>query len=61
MEKAPDCGGTYGGERLPFGGAMKNIKIKIRRGLKRLQNVLKNATIKHERQTQTNTGGGRSG
>ncbi len=28
-----------------FGGGTKNIKIKIRRGLKRLQNVLKNATI----------------
>jgi hypothetical protein len=41
MEEARICGGTNGGKRLPFGGATKNIKIKIRRGLKRLQNVLK--------------------
>ena len=33
----------------PFGGATKNIKIKIRRGLTRLQNVLKNATINKKR------------
>ena len=33
----------------PFGGATKNIKIKIRRGLTRLQNVLKNATINEKR------------
>jgi len=59
MEEARNCGRTYGGERLPFGGVTKNIKIKIRRGLKRLQNVLKNTTIKHERQTRTNAGGGR--
>ncbi len=33
----------------PFGGATKNIKIKIRRGLTWLQNVLKNATINEKR------------
>jgi hypothetical protein len=33
----------------PFGGATKNIKIEIRRGLTRLQNVLKNATINKKR------------
>ena len=33
----------------PFGGATKNIKIKIRRGLTPLQNVLKNATINEKR------------
>jgi hypothetical protein len=47
-----------GGERLPFGSATKNINIKIRRGLKWLQKILKNETIKHERQTRTNAGGG---
>ena len=42
--------GRMGGSVLqPFGGATKNIKIKIRRGLTRLQKVLKNATINEKR------------
>ena len=52
MEEVRDCGGTYGGKRIASAAAneaKKYIKIKLRRGLKRLQNVVKNATINKKR------------
>ena len=53
MEKARNCGETYGGGRFVIVWrpqmATKNIKIKIHRGLRWLQNDMKNATINQKR------------
>ena len=56
-KRARDCGGTCGGvfrnRMAAENEAAKNIKIKIRRRLKRLENIIKNATINEKRAALT--------
>ena len=47
------CGGVFRNRMAAENEATKNIKIKIRRRLKRLENIIKNATINKKRAAST--------